>query len=58
MVVEVFVTKGDAEYTLSQHSFLLMDNEEFVAWIRDAAIDGFGEAEPFVNLSQKQCPCI
>ena len=58
MVVEVFIAKADSEDTLSEHCFLLMNNEKFIAGIWDAFIYRINDAETFINFPQKQCAGI
>jgi len=58
MVVEVFITQSNSENALSQHCFLLMNNEKLISRIGNAAIDGIDKAKLFVNLSHEQCACI
>jgi len=53
MVVEVFVTQCDAEYTLGRHRSLLMNRIEGITGVRDAAADGIEQADTLVKLSQE-----
>ena len=51
MIVEVFIAKRYAKYTLSEHSSLLVSDEKLVARVGDTAIDSFDQADSLVDLS-------
>ncbi len=58
MVVEVFVTEGNAEDTLSWRRLLVMNDEERVARVGDAAIYGVDKADTIVHFPQQHCAGI
>ena len=58
MVVEVFVAKSYAEYTLSQHCLLGMDNEKLVTRVGNAAIYGVDKADTPIHFSNKYGACV
>ena len=58
MIVEIFVSAGDAENALGEQSTLRMQNEIGIAWIGNDAIEGVDQTELPIGLPQQQGSCI
>ena len=54
MVVEIFIPQGDPEDPLGQQGLLGMGDEERIAGIGNAAVQGIDQTQLAIDLPQQQ----
>ena len=54
MVVEILVAEGDGDDPLSEHGFLVMDDDRQPAWVGHDAIESVEESELVADFAEEQ----